>query len=152
MSRMEATVMVPPRIIGTGRASAATRSTNQRPMPHRSPCVCLTSGPPKSARSTGRAARQDGKRSHAKRILRPVRALNEAAGRLQHGDLSVRIQDTSGDELGQLGLAFNAMAISMAASQEQLEEKVRTLGMPEVDYFLEHFGGSFERTLDELQE
>ena len=39
-----------------------------------------------------------------------------------------------------------------AVARQQLEEKVRTLGMPEVDYFLEHFGGSFERTLDELQE
>jgi 5'-deoxynucleotidase len=39
-----------------------------------------------------------------------------------------------------------------AVARQQLEEKVRSLGMPEVDYFLEHFGASFERTLDELQE
>jgi 5'-deoxynucleotidase len=39
-----------------------------------------------------------------------------------------------------------------AVARQQLEEKVRGLGMPEVDYFLDHFGGSFERTLDELQE
>jgi len=35
---------------------------------------------------------------------------------------------------------------------QQLEEKVHNLGLPEVAYFLEHFGASFERTLDELQE
>lgn len=39
-----------------------------------------------------------------------------------------------------------------AVARQQLEEKVRGLRMPEVDYFLEHFGASFERTLDELQE
>jgi 5'-deoxynucleotidase len=39
-----------------------------------------------------------------------------------------------------------------AVARQQLEEKVRGLDMPEVNYFLEHFGGSFERTLDELQE
>jgi 5'-deoxynucleotidase len=39
-----------------------------------------------------------------------------------------------------------------AVARQQLEEKVRSLDMPEVDYFLEHFGSSFERTLDELQE
>jgi 5'-deoxynucleotidase len=39
-----------------------------------------------------------------------------------------------------------------AVAARQLEDKVRSLGMPEVDYFLEHFGSSFERTLDELEE
>ncbi|MFN2546128.1 MAG: response regulator [Myxococcales bacterium] len=61
----------------------------------------------------------------AGRILEPVRALNTAAGRLQHGDLSVRVPDRGRDELGTLGNAFNKMAASLAASQEQLEEMVR---------------------------
>jgi 5'-deoxynucleotidase len=39
-----------------------------------------------------------------------------------------------------------------AVAARQLEAKVRSLGLPEVDYFLEHFGASFERTLDELEE
>ena len=38
-----------------------------------------------------------------------------------------------------------------ALACRQVEEKVRGLGMPEVEYFLEHFGPSFERTIDELQ-
>ena len=59
------------------------------------------------------------------RILQPVRALNTAAGRLQHGDLSVRVPEAGHDELGTLGEAFNKMAVSLAASQEQLEEMVR---------------------------
>ena len=39
-----------------------------------------------------------------------------------------------------------------AVAGRQLEAKARGLGLPEVDYFLEHFGPSFERTLDELEE
>ena len=58
-------------------------------------------------------------------ILKPVRALNAAAGRLQHGDLGVRVPPTGHDELGTLGEAFNKMAASLEASQEQLEEMVR---------------------------
>jgi 5'-deoxynucleotidase len=38
-----------------------------------------------------------------------------------------------------------------AIARQQLEEKVRDLRMPEVDYFLEHFAPGFEKTLDELQ-
>jgi 5'-deoxynucleotidase len=37
-----------------------------------------------------------------------------------------------------------------AVAKRQLEDKARSMGMPEVDYFLEHFGPSFERTLDEI--
>ncbi|HEX2035524.1 MAG TPA: 5'-deoxynucleotidase [Chloroflexota bacterium] len=39
-----------------------------------------------------------------------------------------------------------------AVAHQQLQEKVRGLAMPEVEYFLQHFGQSFERTLDELQD
>ena len=61
----------------------------------------------------------------AERALRRLRALTEAAGRLRRGDLSVRLEDAGRDELSTLAQDFNAMAISLAASQEQLEEKVR---------------------------
>jgi 5'-deoxynucleotidase len=39
-----------------------------------------------------------------------------------------------------------------AMAQRQLEQTLQELGMPEVDYFLEHFAPSFEKTLDELTE
>ena len=39
-----------------------------------------------------------------------------------------------------------------AVAQRQLRETLRGLAMPEVDYFLEHFAPSFEKTLDELTE
>jgi 5'-deoxynucleotidase len=53
--------------------------------------------------------------------------------------------------------AYLKCALEMAAgnrefavAKRQLEDKARSMGMPEVDYFLEHFGPSFERTLDEI--
>ena len=61
----------------------------------------------------------------AERMLRRLRALNEAAGRLRRGDLTARVEDSGRDELAMLAQDFNAMAISLAASQEQLEEMVR---------------------------
>ena len=39
-----------------------------------------------------------------------------------------------------------------AMTRRQLEQTLRELGLPEVDYFLEHFAPSFEKTLDELTE
>ena len=39
-----------------------------------------------------------------------------------------------------------------AVAKRQLEQTLRELGLPEVDYFLEHFAPSLERTLDELTE
>jgi 5'-deoxynucleotidase len=37
-----------------------------------------------------------------------------------------------------------------AVAERQLEAKARGMGMPEVDYFLEHFAPSFRMTLDEI--
>ena len=51
------------------------------------------------------------------RILRPVRALTAAAGRLGRGDLSQRVPVQGADELGQLAGAFNAMADSLTRSE-----------------------------------
>jgi len=44
------------------------------------------------------------------RVLRPVRALNEAAAALGAGDLSRRVDAAGRDELAQLSRTFNAMA------------------------------------------
>lgn len=37
-------------------------------------------------------------------------------------------------------------------AKRQLEEKARAMAMPEVEYFLDHFAPSFEKTLDEIAE
>jgi 5'-deoxynucleotidase len=39
-----------------------------------------------------------------------------------------------------------------AVAERQLEAKARRMGMPEVDYFLEHFAPSFRKSLDEITE
>lgn len=39
-----------------------------------------------------------------------------------------------------------------AVAERQLEAKARSMGMPEVEYFLEHFAPSFRKSLDELTE
>jgi signal transduction histidine kinase len=54
----------------------------------------------------------------AQRIVAPVKALVEAAGRVAGGDLSQRIPVTSQDELGEMATAFNAMAAKLERQQE----------------------------------
>ncbi|TBL75032.1 5'-deoxynucleotidase [Paenibacillus thalictri] len=39
-----------------------------------------------------------------------------------------------------------------AVARKQIEESIRQLNMPEVDYFLNHMAASLEKTLDELSE
>ncbi len=56
-------------------------------------------------------------------ILRPVRSLTVAAKRLAEGDLGQRVTVASTDELGQLGEAFNRMAVTL----EQDEASRRNL-------------------------
>lgn len=54
----------------------------------------------------------------AYRLLRPVRALTSAAGRLAAGDLAQRVEVRGNDELATLGKAFNHMAASLQQSEE----------------------------------
>lgn len=54
----------------------------------------------------------------ARSVSAPVQALTKGVQSIRSGDLSLRVQTTSSDELGQLGHAFNEMA-------EGLEEKER---------------------------
>ncbi|MBN2910443.1 5'-deoxynucleotidase [Polycladomyces sp. WAk] len=39
-----------------------------------------------------------------------------------------------------------------AVAKQEIERRLQSLDMPEVDYFLRHFGSSFTRTLDELHD
>jgi len=52
-------------------------------------------------------------------------ALSEGASRMRQGDYGVRIEATTGDEIGQLTYAFNDMAAEIRAHTNNLEELVR---------------------------
>ena len=54
----------------------------------------------------------------ARRITAPMRALTTAASRLAQGDLNQRVAIASLDEIGELGHAFNAMAASLARTDQ----------------------------------
>ncbi|MCJ7702505.1 MAG: ATP-binding protein, partial [Anaerolineales bacterium] len=51
-------------------------------------------------------------------LVRPVRALTQAASRLATGDLSQRVQIKGKDELATLGMTFNHMAGSLQQAQD----------------------------------
>jgi len=61
----------------------------------------------------------------ARRITGPVQALTSAARAVRAGDLSVNVDASSTDELGELASSFNSMAAALRAAREDLEKKVR---------------------------
>ncbi|HWC25069.1 MAG TPA: ATP-binding protein [Solirubrobacteraceae bacterium] len=54
-------------------------------------------------------------------VLRPVRTVAEATGRLAAGDLATRVPAEREDELGELARGFNSMADSLERGREELE-------------------------------
>lgn len=64
----------------------------------------------------------------AKEISAPIQALSEGTQRIAQGDLAVRLQDQSADELGQLVHSFNIMAEDLQHSQERLNQANTDLG------------------------
>ena len=57
----------------------------------------------------------------ARRVLRPVRRLAQAAQRMSGGDLSVRVEPKGRDELAQLTTTFNDMAAALEGKISELE-------------------------------
>lgn len=57
-------------------------------------------------------------------VVVPLSDLLDFAGRTGAGDLSQRVQHAGGDELGRLGLAFNAMAEDLSKLYGELEARV----------------------------
>ena len=55
----------------------------------------------------------------SRRILSPVRDLTGAAARLGMGNLDERVEVSSSDEMGQLGLTFNTMADHLQRAEQQ---------------------------------
>lgn len=59
-------------------------------------------------------------RAVAARILRPVAAASQAAGRMAVGELATRLEIDSDDEFGTLATSFNRMAASLDATVSEL--------------------------------
>lgn len=58
-------------------------------------------------------------------FVRPIRRLQTAVNRVSSGDLGVEVQTKAGDEIGDLGLAFNDMSRSLQVKQDLLDEQRR---------------------------
>jgi signal transduction histidine kinase len=60
----------------------------------------------------------------ARRILRPVGELTDAARRMENGDLTVRVDTGGGDEIAGLARAFNALAARLAENERLRRQMV----------------------------
>lgn len=60
-------------------------------------------------------------------IVRPLKAMEQAAGAMARGDYAIRVTSASSDEVGRLGRAFNALAHDLASYMAEVEktEKLR---------------------------
>ncbi|HOX27223.1 MAG TPA: ATP-binding protein [Candidatus Krumholzibacteria bacterium] len=63
----------------------------------------------------------------SRRLVRPIAALSVATDRMAAGDLSVRVDSNSSDELGRLAGAFNHLARSLQKSRQDIDAYSRNL-------------------------
>ena len=56
-------------------------------------------------------------------VVRPVKRLAHAAGRLRGGDLSARVPERGSAELGELAVGFNAMAQELEVARDEVEQQ-----------------------------
>jgi PAS domain S-box-containing protein len=61
----------------------------------------------------------------AQSITRPLLALEAGTIRFRHGDRTLDLPETSGDEVGRLAREFNAMAVALSANEVRLEQQVQ---------------------------
>ncbi|MEA2449721.1 MAG: hypothetical protein QOG63_1653 [Thermoleophilaceae bacterium] len=71
-------------------------------------------------------------------VVKPVKAVAGASGRLAAGDMSVRVPYMSDDELGDLAQAFNEMADAIERSRAEVAERTHELERSNEE--LERFG------------
>lgn len=70
-------------------------------------------------------------------LLKPLAELQNAARRISQGDFSVRVGGSSGDEVGQLGEAFNVMAGAVEERTQSLAQAVQDLRRREAEIRIE---------------
>ena len=56
-------------------------------------------------------------------VVRPVKLLAHAVGRLREGDLSARVPERGAAEIGELAVGFNAMAEELEAARDEVEQQ-----------------------------
>lgn len=61
----------------------------------------------------------------ARRVIRPLRALRDGAKHIGRGNLSARLELSTGDEFESLAEEFNRMAASLEAAKQDMERKIR---------------------------
>jgi len=66
----------------------------------------------------------------ARRIVRPIHALDVAAGQVSRQDYSFRVPVEGADELGRLAATFNTMCESLQSARQELirQERISTIG------------------------
>jgi two-component system nitrogen regulation sensor histidine kinase NtrY len=75
----------------------------------------------------------------ARRLVRPIEELADAAARVARGDLHVRVDDPqAGGEVQALVLAFNQMAMELEAGQKRLLQTERVAAWQEIARGLAH--------------
>jgi len=84
----------------------------------------------------------------AKELSAPVQALAAGTERIARGDLSVRLEDRSDDELGFLVQSFNRMAEDLEQSQESVQQANVRLGQQNQE--LERRGQYIEAVLNNI--
>ncbi|MBA4358227.1 MAG: PAS domain-containing sensor histidine kinase, partial [Desulfovibrio sp.] len=84
----------------------------------------------------------------AKEISAPVQALAAGTERIARGDLTVRLEDTSDDELGSLVRSFNRMAEDLEAGQTRLMSAHERMAQQYEE--LERRGRYIEAVLDNI--
>jgi signal transduction histidine kinase len=72
------------------------------------------------------------------KLARPLEALVAGTGEVIRGNLAHRLSVPSGDEIGQLALAFNRMAEELATAQASMVQKTRMATMGEMAAMVAH--------------
>jgi len=70
----------------------------------------------------------------AGRIVRPIRILHQGVQRIGAGALDQQLMVRTGDEIEQLAVAFNAMAVNLKRSFGQLEQRMAEIRRLEANY------------------
>jgi len=71
-------------------------------------------------------------------IIRPVRRLSEATREIAQGNLDARVESLGGDEISDLGRAFNTMASDLRENRERLVEAERQSAWAEMARQIAH--------------